>query len=51
VSRTPTIPIPQSKRAGIVQGQIEGGRVELTDLYHKLEDQKIENSELEYRAQ
>jgi chromosome segregation ATPase len=42
--------IPQDKRVRIVQAQIEGGRAELADLYKKLEDQKVQSSELEYRA-
>jgi len=41
--------IPQDKRVRIVQAQIEGGRLELADLYQKLEDQKVQNSEFEYR--
>jgi chromosome segregation ATPase len=41
--------IPQDKRVRIVQAQIEGGRAELTELYGKLENQKVQNSELEFR--
>ena len=41
--------IPQDKRVKIVQAQIEGGRAQLADLYQKLEDEKVMNSELEYK--
>lgn len=41
--------IPQDKRVKIVQAQIEGGRAELADLYEKLEEHKLSNSELEYK--
>ena len=41
--------IPQDKRVKIVQAQIEGGRAELSELYEKLEEQKLSCSELEYK--
>lgn len=41
--------IPQDKRVKIVQAQIEGGRAELSELYEKLEEHKLANSELEYK--
>lgn len=41
--------IPQDKRVKIVQAQIEGGRAQLADLYQKLENEKVINSELEYK--
>jgi chromosome segregation ATPase len=41
--------IPRDKRVRIVQAQIEGGRLELSGLYKKLEDAKVQNSELEFR--
>ena len=41
--------IPQDKRVKIVQAQIEGGRAQLADLYQKLENEKVTNTELEYK--
>jgi small-conductance mechanosensitive channel len=41
--------IPQDKRVRIVQAQIEGGRIELANLYQKLEAEKLQNSELEFK--
>lgn len=41
--------IPQDKRVRIIQAQIEGGRAELADLYKKLEEYKLSNSELDYK--
>ena len=41
--------IPRDKRVRIVQAQIEGGRAELADLYKKLEEYKLSNSELDYK--
>lgn len=41
--------IPQDKRIKIVQAQIEGGRAQLVDLYKKLEDEKVMNSEYEFK--
>jgi chromosome segregation ATPase len=41
--------IPRDKRIRIIQAQIDGGRAELADLYKKLETEKVQNTELEFR--
>ena len=40
--------IPQDKRAKILQAQIEGGRLEIAELYENLTKEKENVSELEY---
>jgi small-conductance mechanosensitive channel len=42
--------IPQDKRVRIVQAQIEGGRLEIANLFQRLESEKIQNSELEFKV-
>ena len=40
--------IPEDKRAKIIQAQIEGGRLEIDELYEKLTHEHENVSELEY---